>query len=66
MSENLVLSRFAKCGGDLHYLSRKFHNLDKEQRRLAVGMIADGIDPKKAINRAKRIKMVAELTICAA
>ena len=54
MSEGQILARFSKCGGDLHSLSRRFHNLSIPSRRQAVQMIADGIDPKRAIGKAKQ------------
>lgn len=54
MSTGQILARFAKCGGDLHSLSRKFHNLNMDSRREVVALIANGVDPKRAIGKVKR------------
>lgn len=55
MSINRVTSRFCKCG-DLHHLSRRFHNLDADAKRYAAELIISGIDPAKAIRKAKGAK----------
>jgi hypothetical protein len=52
MTENAILARFSKCGGDLHRLSRRFHNLAVTARRRALELIQQGTDPAKAISRA--------------
>ena len=51
-----TLARFAKCGGDLHKYSRRFHSLTIEQRRVAVELIEQGIEADKAIKTARRAK----------
>lgn len=52
MSENVVMSRFCKSG-DLHHLSRKFHNLTREQKKYAIEMIQHGETPEKALKLAR-------------
>lgn len=53
MSHNRILSRFCKCN-DLAHLSRRFHNLSADQKRLALELINSGIEPVKALRKAKR------------
>lgn len=52
MSENVIISRFCKSG-DLHHLSRKFHNLDRDSKKHAMDLIKDGKKPDEAIKTAK-------------
>lgn len=60
MSLNTTLSRFSKCGGDLHKHSRRFHNLDKPRKAYALDLIETGIDADKAIRRAKRYEPITQ------
>jgi hypothetical protein len=53
MSEHAILGRFCKSG-DWHHLSRRFHNLDRDAKQKALADIANGADPKKAIERARK------------
>ena len=53
MTDNTIISRFAKCG-DLHCLSRRFHNLDRPAKEYALGRIKEGVSPDKAIKQAKK------------
>lgn len=55
MSINRVTSRFCKCG-DLHNLSRRFHNLTAAGKLYAAELIADGVEPDKAIKKARATK----------
>lgn len=59
MSDNGVLARFCKSG-DLHHLSRRFHNLKREQKEYAIEMIQNGETPEKALKlaRIKQQKLV--------
>lgn len=57
MSENVILSRFCKSG-DLHHLSRRFHNLTPDARRYAVALIAAGFDAARAIKQARTIAAI--------
>lgn len=56
-TDNAIMSRFCKSG-DLHSMSRRFHNLSKEGRRAALAMIRDGegspAEVDAALRRAKR------------
>ena len=56
MSDNGILARFCKCG-DLHHLSRRFHNLTgRDAKQAALDLIREGMDPAKAISKARRVK----------
>ena len=55
--KHLTLARFSKCGGDLYKHSRRFPNLDKMRKAYALDLIATGIEPSKAITRAKRYEV---------
>ena len=55
MSHNVILGWFCKSG-QFHHLSRKLHNLPRPALEKALEMIAEGIDPRKAISKAKRAK----------
>ena len=52
MSENGVMARFCKSG-DLHHLSRKFHNLSRDGKRYAIELIQSGERPEKALKLAR-------------
>jgi len=52
---NRTLSRFCKCG-DLHNLSRRFHNLDANAKAYALEAIQNGTDPATAIRDARRAR----------
>jgi hypothetical protein len=54
MTDPQILARFCKCGGDLAGLSRRFHALDGHAKRQVLDLIRDGVDPGKAIRKAKR------------
>jgi len=53
MSENRIMSEFGKSGS-LHKYSRRFHALDRAAKEKALDAIRNGIEPDKAIRRAKR------------
>jgi len=52
MTDNTILARFCKSG-DLHHLSRRLHALPRAGIRHALDMIAAGVEPEKAIRRAR-------------
>lgn len=52
MSENAIISRFCKSG-DLHHLSRRFHNLDRDAKQHVIELIKSGTAPLDAIKTAK-------------
>lgn len=55
MSDSEIVSMFCKSQQNgWHHLSRRFHNLDNDGRRAAVDLIHAGVEPKKAIDRARR------------
>lgn len=58
MTDNTILARFCKSG-DLHHLSRRLHAMPRTGIRHALDMIAAGIEPEKALRRA-RSRMYAE------
>jgi hypothetical protein len=53
MSENRVLSMFAKSG-EWHRFSRRFHSLSREAQRIALSLIKNDMSPDKAIKTAKK------------
>lgn len=53
MSDSEIVSRFCKSR-EWHHLSRRFHNLDRDAKEKALADIANGADPKKAIERARK------------
>jgi len=52
MSENTIISRFCKSG-DLHHLSRRFHNLDRSGKEHVLELIKAGKSPDDALKIAK-------------
>lgn len=53
MSQERILGQFCKSG-DWHKYSRRFHALDRDAKLRAIEAIQNGIDPDKAIRKAKR------------
>lgn len=54
MSNNVIMARFTKCGGDLRKLRVKFHHLSRDAKERALELIRGGEVPAKAIERAKK------------
>lgn len=55
MSVNVILGYFCKSGC-WHHLSRKFHNLPRDAKQQALTAIQNGVDPDKAIRKARKAK----------
>ena len=53
MSDSEIVSRFCKSR-EWNHLSRRFHNLERDGKEKAVGLIREGVEPGKAIDRARR------------
>lgn len=53
MTDSRILSDFCKCG-QLHHLSRRFHNLTREAKEQVLTDIRNGTEAAKAIRKAKR------------
>lgn len=53
MSDSEIVSRFCKSR-EWHHLSRRFHNLDRDAKEIAIGLIREGREPAKAIDKARR------------
>jgi len=56
MSESVILSWFAKSAEPNPYqrYRRQLHNLTTEARRIAIELMQAGLEPGKAIRKARR------------
>jgi hypothetical protein len=62
MTDNAILARFSKSG-DLHHLSRRFHNLDVTGRRYVLDLMQLGVGADKAIRIVKRQRAKGEIQV---
>lgn len=53
MSANTILSWFSKSG-PYHSLSRRFHNLSRQQKEACIALIQSGLDVAKAVRKVRK------------